>query len=243
MVKLRRILGFGVLLSSLALGASITLSRTENQKQPEKYVETNLTHIMKAQEATMGIRHFGTPTVTHDLTESGVLVWVAGEYDEQTDTINLNKDAPCLSDGDHLCSLGVFFGVNYDLKQVIDHELGHYYTDKLHEHIGQGDWPAFRKQNNIAVRWIAEGIAEYFERTMNHPDNTNESDLPEINDLTDIYDVRNVYNGGYNLVKPIIKLHGRKGIEYLIQHPPTIEECDNLTQYQLDTLEHLAETP
>jgi len=239
MVRLWQVLGCGALLSSIAVGSGIPLSRSDN-KQPVEFIETNLASVMEAQEATLGIRHFGVPRVTHDLTGSGV-VYVAGEYDEGTDVINLNRDTPCILDGDRLCSLGVFLGVKYDLKRVLDHELGHYYTDKLHEHLGQGDWPAFRKDNNIGVWWIAEGVAEYFERTMNHSGSTDEFELPEINDLRDVYDVRNVYDGGYLLVKPIIEHHGSKGIEYLIQHPPSIEEFNDLTRYQLDALKYLTE--
>ena len=81
-----------------------------------------------------------------------------------------------------------------------------------------------------------EGIAEYFDRGLkNKKTEFTDEELPE--ELEDFKFV--IYDAGYHLVKPIIDEFRGKGVDYLIQNPPTPEELFNLPAYRERILEEL----
>ena len=94
----------------------------------------------------------------------------------------------------------------------------------------------------VGKKLISEGIAEYFERTLNNgKDNFKDSDWPE--NLGDFIQNKIIYNGGLHLVKPIIDRYGKRGIETLIINPPSLEDLSNLPEYQNRVIESLSKKP
>ena len=92
-----------------------------------------------------------------------------------------------------------------DVENTIDHELGHHYFNILSERLG-GDFPP-----TIGRRFINEGVAEYIKIKIN-----------DSNDNLPCY-VRN-----FEFVKPIIDQYGEKGIEVLIERPPSDESLTEI---------------
>ncbi len=192
----------------------------------------NLDTIMAAQEEQLGITHFGYPKIEFQLSakeNSYALLVYAGIY--ENDTIYLNT--PLL-------------GNYHNVKETLDHELGHFYTDQLHKSWGLGSWPAFdyddpEADSNVCLKIVDEGIAEYFERVLNNKsiDSFRDTQWP-----TTLFLFREespvIFAGGYHLVKPIIDTHGKDGIAYLVSNPPTVEELLFLLEYQQQALEDLA---
>ena len=118
------------------------------------------------------------------------------------------------------------------------HELGHFYADKLNEGLGAGNWKLnlgnpFTKiiRDRFGYKVIGEGIAEYFRiKGAKQEHKTEEHKWPRYK--IEYLDDDIPYRIGYQLVKPIIDKHGRRGIEYLISNPPSNEELLHLQTYQ-----------
>ena len=133
------------------------------------------------------------------------------------------------------------FGNTYSIKPTLDHELGHYYMDKLNESRGMGDWPRdedFMDIERIGVQFVSEGMAEYFKKALNNEKDTCPDAWP--NDLFK-WTWADMYDGGAHLVKPIISKHGERGIVYLMDNPPALGDFNNLKAYQDRILEELSE--
>jgi hypothetical protein len=115
-------------------------------------------------------------------------------------------------------------------KQVVEHELGHFYVDNLIKKLGKTEinYIGFKK---ISKEIIGEGIAEYFARVMNDKKN-----FPN-----ETVDSNNFYSESFYLVKPIIDKYGEKGIEYLLFNLPTIKELNLPREYQERILKKLSE--
>lgn len=181
----------------------------------------NLERIIKEQEEKLGIKHFGVPEVMYlPYLPEGLL----GIYNEKLNTI--------------------FIAINqHNMEETLDHELGHYYADGLHESLDLGNWPIFPggKNDNIGVKLISEGIAEYFSRKLNNrEDNFKDSDWPD--NFDDFWTQRVIYSGGYHLVRPIIEEHGTNAIKYLILNTPGTNDLTNLPEYQKKCLKELEES-
>ncbi len=136
------------------------------------------------------------------------------------------------------------------LKSTLDHELGHFYTDTLSEHLNRQDWPpkegvslGFVTARHYVYKMFSEGIAVYFAHAMNSENQVifSDNDWPKtINDLT-INQYKIFYDGGYHFVRPIIDKHGARGIEYLVQYKPKEEDLFALPALQKRMLEELAQ--
>lgn len=149
-----------------------------------------------------------------------------GEYAPNTDLVTIDS---CIIQNDN------------ETRRVLSHELGHFYADKLNETAGLGNWPNFENKTFVqqqAIHLVSEGIGEYFERAT-HPkaDDFKDSNWPA--QISDFSILRIRYNGGFHLVKPIIDLHKKAGIEYLIANPPQEKDLLNLPAYQRKALEFL----
>ena len=131
----------------------------------QSYVESNLEKTLNAQEKELGIQHFGKPNIKVEHSILGI----AGLYDRENDTIYLNPDL-LVPDNNLTNTLAKIFYFRYlvDAKEVFDHELGHFYTDKLSESLGLGNWPPELHQmdssHKLRFKLIAEGTAEYFSK-------------------------------------------------------------------------------
>ncbi|MGY4884178.1 MAG: hypothetical protein ACP5NZ_01210 [Nanobdellota archaeon] len=94
--------------------------------------------------------------------------------------------------------------------------------------------------NILFDKIVNEGIARYYEN-------------PDTKPLLKIWpssikDIKNrkeyekyIYDVGFNLMSPIISIHGDKGIEYVLKNMPKYEDFSNLEEYQKNVLEKLGE--
>ncbi len=214
-------------------GAALQKKVDKNVKQ---YVESNLGKIIKEQEERLGIKHFGTPEISHENPPARQHYgpFVRGEYIAEEDKIFLplgNAITPEQNTTNRLANF-LSFGMLYNMKEVLDHELGHYYMDKLNESKGGGDWTS----DNPGITLISEGIAQYFSATMNNKEDIYNKWPETIFD----WNIVDIYEGGCHLVKPIVDKYGQKGIECLMENPPALKDFDNLPAYQNRVLEKLA---
>ena len=230
----------------LALIGSVAYNFQGN-KAIKPYVENNLTKIIQKQEEKMGLKHFDMPSVEYDLPKDlpqiiKISPAFVGLYRPEEDKIYL---ITCIMrtkefNLENTIAEIANFGFVNDAEEVVYHELGHFYADKLSEYLGWGNWPPKVVGNDkfVGVKMVSEGIAEYFE----HKSTGNEYDKPpeyllnleEFKSDNDFF-----YNGGYQLVKPIIDKHGRIGIAYLIESPPELEDIIDLVKYQKRAIEFL----
>jgi hypothetical protein len=211
------------------IGAISYSSFVHRYNSAPQYVEKNLKHIIAAQEEKLGIQHFGIPKIKYSYNKKGS----NGYYDEKTETILLRDGIVTGQGCSMLDKIANFLTLNLfsvDVKITLDHELGHYYPDKLSKSIENGPWPIIPADvKTPGLLRISEGIAEYFAITMN-----NTADYKRNHKWT-VW-----YPEGYDLVKPIIDKYGRKGIEYLILNSPKpSEEPIDIDEYQRKILNDL----
>lgn len=214
------------------------------------YVESNIEQIMRAQEERLGIKYTSMPNLRFPLVDKDTVVPVPlltipalARYDAESDTIVVYTSASTTMDF-------IFYGdFTKHIKQTLDHELGHFLTDKLSESLGMGNWKIDEDEPYLVAfgeKLIGEGIAMYFEHEMNPEDIKLESYVWEgnVEELSGFIFFNNergnaFYNGGYQLVKPIIDEYGINGIEYLIRNPPVVENLEEIPGYQKEVLEAL----
>ena len=202
--------------------------QNEVNKNVREYVKNNLVTIMKEQEEKLGIKHFGIPRIEYkkDI--------VTASYDRLTDIICLPTKFTVTQENSltNKLSNALTFNSSNEIKKDLDHELGHYYVDKLNQSLGLGDWPNYYSitdEQMLSNRTIGEGIAQYFMIKMNNLPDTFTVIWPK---TIDSYTESFCYGGGYKLVKPILDKYGKKGIECLIKNPINKEELTNLNKYQ-----------
>lgn len=192
------------------------------------YMDSILVPTIKAQEDAIGIEHFGMPHIVLRASEKGDN---NGQYDNILNSILIRIPHPYQNFDPNITS------------QVLHHELGHFYADKLSEYSGNGSWPGLTTDLNLVRSGgiLTEGIAEYFERTFFHEDDS--KDLPGYVPIDKLDKNLGFYSHvlGYWLVKPIIDIYGKEGIKYIITH--TIEEEDfiYLQKYTERALKSLGE--
>lgn len=202
-----------------AFGIWFYFLRTNSLKES---LEEECADVMASQEEKLGIKHFGTPDILVSTT-SPALGW----YQSHEDTIYLSLEQ----------------ALTPESALTLAHELGHYYADKLHERLGKGDWPQYsdeKSANDVCIKIISEGIAEYFERCESYQsDDFKDEEWPQ--EHTEFWKDRVAYAGGYHLVKPIIDKHGKRGISYLIINTPKPDDLRNLGAYQERALDVLSQ--
>ena len=220
-------------------GATLVHAISSEKKEGEvrRYVETNLTTLIREQEKKLGIHYpEQLPIIYYHLPEDKKLT--LGLYDPETNKIFLQNEQ---------------YKFDWDAEDVyntLNHELGHYYLDRLSEKLTNNDWPEYTNMTaleKMSVKIVSEGIATYFERKMNGNEDTfTDEKWPRALggffsswDLTPKNEI--VYDGGYHLVKPIIDQYGEKGIQYLMFNPPKLSEMYSLPLYQQRIIEELSE--
>lgn len=221
----------------------MALSKPDRVKQ---FLENNLEQMMLEQEDILHIKHVGKPVVHAGLPkESNRIV---GLYEPVGDTIFI-KNTEVLDTNTAIPHIHNRFGESKNIKYVLDHELGHFYIDKLCEAKGLGDYNfevltgqslSFQIAGfqTLGINLINEGIAEYFERTVNNlPDTYTDAEYPDSIFLFLSY--RHKYDGGYHLVKPILDSCGMESVFYLITHPPNFQELLDLPKYRTNVLNDL----
>lgn len=109
----------------------------------------------------------------------------------------------------------------------IDHELGHHYTNEINKLLGLGNFPMNDDCTYITEgqKLISEGIASYFEI--------------RLDDDTRIQ-FNEFYNKSYWVVRPVLDMDVRKGVEYFLTHFPTDKEMKNLKAYRKKSIEDMS---
>ena len=182
------------------------------------FLNRSLGLVLAIQENAFGITHDQIPEIAIQVIEFNL----AGAYDPRTETIHLSPGADYI----------------YGFRKALDHELGHFYTHQLAKLLAV-EWNPFimgnTRQQEIACRLISEGIAEYVSQTIHGQETTASGPWPR-NVLN--LDEKNIYDGGYNLVKPILELEFKTGVEYLLAHQP-VNDLQDLQGYQIKAVEEV----
>lgn len=116
------------------------------------------------------------------------------------------------------------------IRQAIDHELGHFFSDKVSREKGLGEWPPAvsteLSSGTLAIELLSEGIAEYFGRTSLKDKREEEIFFPEREDSLLLREYEDfTYDGGYWLVKPLCDAFGvLPVVEYIVSHPLIVSE-------------------
>lgn len=236
------------LVKKSAYGASLFVSTSiatrlylYQNKDPEieEYVQKNIEQIIKEQESKLGMTYpKERPAIYYTLPEQYRFGGIVGLYYPEKDTIRLASGIlikPERDFSDVIATIATF-NKTESAKRTVDHELAHFYCDKLKE-------KAFRNysifelyflllpEERMGQRLIDEGIAKYVENRMN---GEIEEPLSFQDWPSDILQFTNkeIYRGGYTIVKPIIDQYGEKGIQFLLFNPPTPKELFAPKKYQ-----------
>jgi hypothetical protein len=94
--------------------------------------------------------------------------------------------------------------------------------------------------NTILDKIVNEGIAKYYENPGSKPVFTVwPMSIKDIKN-SDEYNMQ-VYDAGWNLMRPIISTYGEKGIEYVLKNMPKYDDFSDLEAYQKKILKELGE--
>src|SRR3989344_3114217 len=213
----------------------------------QAYVEQNLEQIIEKQEKKIGITYpTERPKIEYLLPEEKIYPGILGLYNDREDTLYLPSGIltkPRWNFGDLMT---VMFTANrtVEARRVLDHELAHFYCDKLKEHTLGKDYflrgqMLFSEEELMADKLINEGIAEYVENTMNGEERK-PFDFQKWPLVTEQFANDTIYRGGYALVKTIIDQYGEKGIQFLLFNLPTEKELFTPKKYQERVLNDIA---
>lgn len=115
-----------------------------------------------------------------------------------------------------------------ELAEIMDHELGHELMDQVSRRNGLGPWFTEKRFNastdgeRLGLDILSEGTAQYFQR-VNFP--REDSDLSEFTfpatvEQQKYYTYRMIaYDGGYWIVRDVLKKHGERGLIWFMHHP------------------------
>ncbi len=212
----------------------IMLARFDSGAQEE--IEGRIEEIIHAQEQRLGITYSEKPRVAFESQawmKPNPIFYVRGKHDPRTDTIYLNPE-------NNLYGLltGLFSPENW--QGTLEHELGHFYVNKQAKELGIcGSVICADTEHNRGLKVVGEGIGEYFRRkgTREERDEFSNGKISG-----SFLDLREPYDGGYHLVKPILDYDLKRGVNYLITHPPTEQDLDNIQAYQRRALDVLKRT-
>ncbi|HLD39767.1 MAG TPA: hypothetical protein VJB13_01365 [Candidatus Nanoarchaeia archaeon] len=213
----------------------------------QAYVEQNLEQIIEKQEKKIGITYpTERPKIEYTFLEKDISIGTLGLYDNAGNIIYLPSGiltTPKWDFGDFLVTVGTF-NRTADVKIILNHELTHFYCDKIKEkalgktyHLHQ--MRLFIPTEFIANQLINEGIATYIETKTNDM----EKKVISFNQwplTVEQFSDYEIYHGGYALVKPIIDQYGEKGIQFLLFNIPTSKEVFTPKEYQKRVLNDLA---
>lgn len=139
------------------------------------------------------------------------------------------------------------------IREVLAHELGHFYVDSRMRAEFPKSWIATRYQSeeplgpeDLGLVVVQEGIGEYFSSKV--IDRVSYFGNSSWQREWDIQDLRTpsvwrflAYEGGYALVKPVIDKYGEKALDYFITNPLKfdIPSLENAIAYQEQALKEL----
>lgn len=226
----------------------VTTLHLYRRKDPdiEVYVQENLEQIIEEQEKKLGITYpKERPTIKYTLPENYTFGGIVGLYKGVEDTIYLPSGLlvkPEFDWSDFIATIATFNNT-VEAKRVLDHELAHFYCDKMKEKAWEKNHHLlqiylFFPEEIIANRLINEGIARYVENRMNGEEES--FSLDNWPSKVENFTRETIYQGGYTIVKPIIDRYGEKGIQFLLFNPPTSKELFTPQQYQERILRDIA---
>jgi len=230
-----------VLAESIILGTFFGTDYAVKQaasKYVEPYIRQNLESVMKKQEKTLNMKFDGIPKIEFsegeiefkDYYGKGRDSKRGGCYCPKEETIKISKKS-CIPEANLLSKIANKYFFVQDAREILRHELGHFYHDKVFKKInGYQD-----RCTMDTVRLVHEGIAEYFARKgteqeksefkdSDYTRNPRDYGVTGMNNLNIFFNKENkmIYEAGYNLVKPILDKHGMKAVPYLMCNPPQI---------------------
>ena len=117
------------------LGKLMQNKASENSRQ---YVKNHLEDVMKEQEEKLGIKHVGIPEMGYTCDPE-----FKGHYDSERNEIDLDIEHAVTPEGNLSDVIAKYLAPKkpFGVKIILDHELGHFYMDKLEESRGLGNWP------------------------------------------------------------------------------------------------------
>ncbi len=214
----------------------------------EQVLNKNLEKIISQQEKAMGLK-FPDHRLKMEFCAPYHFIFIRSPaiYDPENNNIKIINNL-LLQGGISSWVMSAFtYGLTPEGLQILYHELGHFYLDKLSEDLGLGNWPKKEdyKKNVIGIKLVSEGLATYFERKMTlEEDKFKDGEWPaELNKFWDSpnhLDQDIIYYGGYHLIKPIVDKYGEWGIIYLMFRPPQADELLELPKYQNTILQELS---
>jgi hypothetical protein len=114
------------------------------------------------------------------------------------------------------------------LAELLDHELGHELTDQVSRRNGLGPWfteqrfDISTREEKLGLDILSEGTALFFQRVNFPQPNSRLSEqlFPATREEQRFYTYETVaYDGGYWIVRDVLKQYGEHGLVWLMQHP------------------------
>jgi hypothetical protein len=164
----------------------------------------------------------------------------------------LHNDFKIIDDGWHERE----YDLNY-IKEILAHELGHHYAFELRSKLKCPDYlnpelPWLNIREHMGILIIREGIGTYFGELLKGEKAIkvrNKEDFEEFwSKKYTFEDIKSqwgntyiIYEGGYEVVKPIIDRYKNDGLIYLLKNPLVIKKFDlsKVIDYQKKALEEL----
>ncbi|MCF7872312.1 hypothetical protein K9L97_04735 [Candidatus Woesearchaeota archaeon] len=199
------------------------------QKLGKEIYEKDLETVLKKHES-LGITYSQKPKIS--IMDEFSLA--CATYDKTKKTIKMNTKLITQD------SLDTKF-----IQRLISHELGHLYTDLHKEKLNAKNWGTYNLSKPWAIaeeehgmKMVSEGISTYFEY-LTHKTPNEETITETLYKSPKKYTIKDFYDIGFLLVKPILDKDFKKGIEKLITNYPNKTEIYNLSKYQTKVLSEL----
>jgi len=242
----------------LAVGAALAMIKNRADQKIDAsiqpYVEKNAERLLQVESELLDVPYTCTPIFSFEVvsTTGPSASGPAGQYVGETQTLHLLPSKLAPSNTGWVGQLERAVEVRTDADRVIAHEFGHHLIDQWSRVQGRGMWPCVDEEDKITSRiglyMINEGLAKYAQCTAID----GKSVLPANVDLSAMYNQvvdgvfpllrLLVYEGGFQLVQPVLDQHGKRGIEFLLEHPPSDTDMFDLGAYQSGVLGALETT-
>lgn len=164
-------------------------------------------------------------------TGSAARLLIVAEYESETQTIYFVSRLIAETTVRHKTLLKLanpaVISEDGELGELFDHELGHLLMDQVSRRNKLGPWFTAKRflgkelAEQLGINIVSEGTAMYFQR-IRHSNfsKLSEAVFPADLDQWRYYSFTAVaYEGGFWLVRDVLKKHGERGLAWLIAHP------------------------
>lgn len=136
--------------------ADVTTLYLYTKKDPdiEHYVQENLKQIIEQQEQKLGITYPAErPKIEYTFPYDNMVLGASGVYNDKENTIYLPSGILTKPEWDFEDFMATVFTFNTtaNAKRVLDHELTHFYCDKMKEQVLGEDYHIFAININIFI--------------------------------------------------------------------------------------------